>query len=99
MKTFKEYAEFSEINELKIDKKSYTKFSSEAIKNINLMIEFGRKTAGLDNKQLNSLLDAIKNIHNGEDAIRISFEQADEKENEKKNGEKEKQKEKGEGKW
>ena len=70
MKTFKEMA----INELKIDSKSYTKFSTEAIKNINMMIEYGRKTVGLDNKQLNPLLDAIKNIHGGEDAIRKVLE-------------------------
>jgi len=94
MKTFREYAE---VNELKIDKKSYTKFSSDAIKNINLMIEFGRKTAGLDNKQLNPLLDSIKNIHAGEDAIRISFEEAEEKLKEQENNKKEVKK--GEEKW
>ena len=69
MKTFREYTEL-EVSELKIDKKSYVRFSQEAIKNINLLIEYGRKEANLDNKQLNPLLDAIKNIHTGEDAIR-----------------------------
>ena len=66
MKSFKEIA----VNELKIDGKSFEKFSSEAIKNINLMIEYGRNVAELDNKQLNSLLDSIKNIHSGGDSIR-----------------------------
>lgn len=88
MKSFREHISIksTEINELKIDSKSYQKFSTEAIKNINLMIEYGRKTVGLDNKQLNSLFDAVKNIHAGEDAIRISLEPKEDEE--KKKGDK-----------
>jgi ATP-dependent RNA circularization protein (DNA/RNA ligase family) len=70
MKTFKEYAGVPNINE---KEESFQKFSAEAIKNINSLIEFGRKTAELDNAQLNPLLDAIKNIHKGEDVIRKSL--------------------------
>jgi hypothetical protein len=96
MKTFKEYAIVSEV---KTDTKSYQKYAADAIKSINLMIEFGRKTAGLDNKQLNPLLDSIKNIHNGEDAIRISFEKAEEDAIASQTNDKEIKKETGEKKW
>jgi len=96
MKNFRELATSQvEVNELKIDKKSYNKFADDAIKNINLMIEFGRKTAELDNKQLNSLLDGIKNIHAGQDAIRIALEP---KEDEEKN-KADKTAKKGEKQW
>jgi len=71
IRTFKEFAEISE----KAD--GFEKFSAEAIKNINSMIEFGRKTAELDNSALNSLLDAIKGIHKGEDVIRKALNPED----------------------
>ena len=91
MKNFRELAtlQADEVNELKIDTKSYNKFADDAIKNINLMIEFGRKTAELDNKQLNPLLDGIKNIHAGQDAIRMALDpKEDEADKAKKKGDK-----------
>jgi len=88
MRTFREHA----LNELKMDSKSYQKFSTDAIKNVNMMIEYGRKVAELDNKQLNPLLDCIKNIHAGEDAIRIAIstaaEELDNRDKENKNNKK-----------
>lgn len=92
MKTFREFA--GDVNELKIDSKTYEKFAVQAIKNINMMVEYGRKAANLDNKQLNPLLDAIKNIHSGEDAIRKSL--TDESESESKIPKKD---EKGKKEW
>jgi len=87
MKTFKEFAvneaEKEEKNEPKQepkDIKSFEKNSVEAIKNINAMIEFGRQFQDLDNKQLNPLLEAIKNIHAGEDCIRKAAEVKEEPE-------------------
>jgi len=70
MNKIRTFKEFAEIIEKADDNGGFEKFSAEAIKNINSMIEFGRKTAELDNSALNSLLDAIKGIHKGEDVIR-----------------------------
>ena len=83
MKSFKDHVQ--EINELKIDSKTYQTFVNTALKNLNMMIEYGRKVK-MDNKQLNPLLDAVKNIHNGDDAIRKAKEEVEtpEKKEEKK---------------
>ena len=85
MKTFREHvsekAETKKVEkvETKIDAKGFEKCSAEAIKHINMMIEFGRKSE-MDNKALNPLLDAIKNIHAGEDSIRKATEVKEEPE-------------------
>jgi hypothetical protein len=60
MKTFKEFNEAKE-TDYKVNVK-------HAIEDINKIIDYGRKIE-MDDKALNPLLDAIKSIHTGSDAI------------------------------
>jgi len=88
MKNFKDYsASIIEAEIKKENSKTFEKSGAEAIKLINSIIEFGRNSTNLDNKQLNPLLDAIKNIHSGQDAIRKSSAEPENIPKEKKKNE------------
>ena len=50
----------------------YKKDFNETIKYLNKMIEYGRKIK-MDNGAINPLLEALKSIHTGDDAIKQSF--------------------------
>ena len=72
MKNFREFVTEAP----KKDKGVYSTYKTNlknTITNLNTLIDYGRKIE-IDNKALNPLLDALKNIHTGDDAIRGAYE-------------------------
>lgn len=90
MKDFKEFVSEAPEDKNKGSYKAYQSNLKDAIASLNQLIDYGR-VMKMDNKQLNPLLDALKNVHTGDDSIRMAYEEMmspevpeDKKEEEKK---------------
>ena len=73
MKDFKEFVTEAPKSSAEGSYKSYQDNLKSAIAGLNQIIDYGRAMK-MDNKQLNPLLDALKNVHTGDDAIRVAYE-------------------------
>ncbi len=75
MKNFRDFVTEAP-DDVKVDKSGYSTYKKDlknTIDNLNTLIDYGRKIE-MDNKALNPLLDALKSIHTGDDAIRGAYE-------------------------
>ena len=89
MKDFRDFVTEAP-KEDKVGYSTYKKNLQSTITYINTLIDYGRKIE-MDNKQLNPLLDALKNIHSGDDSIRAAYEISSSPEEKKENKEKQNQ--------